>query len=532
MKYLIFSPLFIFYFVNQICVAQVAGDLDISFGTDGITFTDFGPNPGGLYSTDSPYGIAVQSDGKIVAAGTALTDETRVFALSRYFLDGTIDSSFGFNGLVKAGTEIGFPIQMVLQPDDKILLAASINSDGGVMRLNMNGDIDSSFGVDGLVTTDIDTNYDVFYALALQNDGNILAGGSTIRDYTDDHDFILCKYLSDGKLDTAFANEGIFRLDLGLDETIKTINVLPDNSILIGGYSYQLLEEDGELNEYADLIITKLFSNGNIDSSFGINGIVTITLDYYVIFPQRILLLPDQSFYCAAFLFANSGNYCDMGLFKINPDGSLDNSFSTDGVVIPYFEEIFTVLNDAVLQTDGKIILVGDTDSDDGEDVALVRYGPDGTIDSSFNYDGIAKTDVNGRYNRGNAICLQVDGKILVVASAPDGEGGSDFAVLRFLNEDVVNIQTYSNEFMQVEAFPNPAVKNIILKLNLSKPEIVSIYLTDIMGNKIKTLETEKLIASGVNEQLISFPEKLSPGNYFIIIQTPEGKTSVQIIKD
>jgi uncharacterized delta-60 repeat protein len=176
-------------------VAAHPGDLDPSFGTGGTVTTAFGT------SGTSAYAIALQGDGKIVAAGgTGLQD---AFALARYNPDGSLDKTFGTGGLVMTGiNELAGVNAVAVQEDGKIVVAGS---SGGVQgfftlaRYNPDGRLDKTFGAGGPVFgTSGSAN-----ALALQGDGKIVAAGST-----ENTTFALVRYNPDGILDGTFGTGG------------------------------------------------------------------------------------------------------------------------------------------------------------------------------------------------------------------------------------------------------------------------------------------------------------------------------------
>src|SRR6266536_6168109 len=153
--------------------AAVAGPgaLDPSFGTGGQVTTDFG-------GFDSAQAVAVQSDGKILAAGSSGGGD---FALARYNADGTLDSTFGSGG--KLTTDFGgfdVALGVALQADGKIVAVGGggSGSDFALARYNADGSLDASFGSGGMVTTDFG-GFEAATAVAIQGDGKIVVTGST-----------------------------------------------------------------------------------------------------------------------------------------------------------------------------------------------------------------------------------------------------------------------------------------------------------------------------------------------------------------
>src|SRR5262245_24776778 len=180
------------------------GTLDTSFGTGGRVVTDF-PDSQGL-SLASVLSVAVQPDGKNVAAGDAKLDGKYDFTLARYNTNGTLDASFGTGGRVITdfgGGDDGAEA-VALQPDGKIVAAGFARGvDFGLARYNDDGTLDAGFGTGGRVTTDFAGLSDTAYAVAVQPDGKIVAAGSAVfagRGF----DFAVARYNIDGSLDASF----------------------------------------------------------------------------------------------------------------------------------------------------------------------------------------------------------------------------------------------------------------------------------------------------------------------------------------
>ncbi|MBH8576028.1 DUF4347 domain-containing protein, partial [Nostocaceae cyanobacterium CENA369] len=202
------------------------GSLDTSFDTDGQVTTDIGNA-----TSDTAYSITLQTDGKILVAGVSAGN----FAVVRYNSDGTLDNSFGSGG--KVTTDIGnatsdTAYSITLQTDGKILLAGSSANNFAVVRYNSDGTLDNSFGSSGKVTTNLGGT-DVAYSMVMQADGKfILAGKRT-------SDFALVRYNSDGSLDTSFGSSGQVITDIGsgTSDTAYSVSVQPDGKILLAGSS-------------------------------------------------------------------------------------------------------------------------------------------------------------------------------------------------------------------------------------------------------------------------------------------------------
>ncbi|HXJ83042.1 MAG TPA: FG-GAP-like repeat-containing protein [Candidatus Methylomirabilis sp.] len=209
------------------------GTLDGTFGTSGRITTRLGT---GIFG-DQALAVAVQADGKIIAAGhadfTAPSGATvGNFALARYLVNGTLDSTFGTGGLVIGGDGIGRAL--ALQPDGKILLAGVSGSFFALERYKSDGSLDPSFGGTGRVTTSLRGQSQEVFAIVLQPDAKILVAGYA-QEAT--RNFALARYNSDGTLDTTFDNGGEVTTDFGADEIASAVTLQTDGKIVAAGSS-------------------------------------------------------------------------------------------------------------------------------------------------------------------------------------------------------------------------------------------------------------------------------------------------------
>jgi len=164
---------------DDFVVARINSDTtsDKSFGNNGVVSTDFG-------GSDDAMAVAVQPDGKIVAAG--ITSPAGQFALVRYNTDGSLDSSFGSGGKVITNSlpKPAFPAAVLIQPDNKIVVAgmagmssSASGKDFALVRFNTDGSIDSTFGSGGQCSTDFFGSDDGVRTALMQTDGKIVVAG-------------------------------------------------------------------------------------------------------------------------------------------------------------------------------------------------------------------------------------------------------------------------------------------------------------------------------------------------------------------
>ncbi len=232
------------------------GTLDPAFGTGGIVSIDI------RNGDDQVSAVAIQPDGKIVVAGYSNTD----FALARFKPNGTLDADFGKDGKVitsiRSGEDEASSIS--IQPDGKIVVAGSsnngLNFDFAVVRYNVNGTLDLSFGKGGMVISMIRDGDDKASSVAIQADGKIIAGGSSNNG--SNFDFALIRYYPNGTLDPSFGEGGKVMTDIrNGDDQANAIAIQTDGKIVAAGNS-----NNGSSNDFA---IIRYNNSGTFDPDFG-----------------------------------------------------------------------------------------------------------------------------------------------------------------------------------------------------------------------------------------------------------------------
>jgi uncharacterized delta-60 repeat protein len=408
-------------------VAAADGDLDSTFGSGGQVMTDFPGHSSGAAA------IALQSDGKLVVAGSALGPVGPPdFAVARYNSDGSLDASFGSGGRVTtdfAGrSDNGAAV--TVQPDGKILVAGSADLvatqfDFALVRYNANGSLDSTFGNGGKVTTDFNGGLDGVSSMALQTDGKIvLAGFATAGD----PHMALARYNANGTLDGTFGVGGKIITDInGTRNFANALAIQSDGKIVIGGST---LTTPGSFVMFA---LVRYNTDGSLDSTFGSGGKVTTQVVSGDGEDDQIFALAIQP--DGRILAAGRANFAqDFGLARYQTNGSLDTAFGTNGLVTTDFSGKIDRAAGMVLQIDGKIVLAGAANLTTGStgDFGLARYNPNGSLDSTFGAGGKIITDFDLNVDSAKGVALQSDNKI-VAAGVTQHFSGSDFALVRYL---------------------------------------------------------------------------------------------------
>ncbi len=255
--------------------------LDNSFGTNGSVRNAIS---GGNSTTDKANSVAIQSDGKIVAAGYSYDASWHgAFAIARYNTDGTPDNSFGTNGSVRNAISGGggFDDQaysVAIQSDGKIVAAgySRVATGSGyyafaVARYDSNGTLDNTFGTNGSVRNSIsggNGQYDVANSVAIQSDGKIVAAGIS-SDASGNYAFAIARYNSDGTLDSTFGTNGSVRTTIsgGFSDQANSVAIQSDGKIVAAGYSRNS-------SGYVAFALARCNTNGTLDNTFGTNGSV------------------------------------------------------------------------------------------------------------------------------------------------------------------------------------------------------------------------------------------------------------------
>ena len=284
------------------------GSLDTTFGNSGIVTTDFGGQ------VDQANAVAVQPDGKIVVAGLAA--RTGPFgadndvALVRYLADGTLDTSFGGDGIVTTdlGTRTDVGRAVVVQSDGRIVVAGTADDDVALVRYTDTGEVDTSFGRDGVTITDFGSD-DFANGVALMADGRILVAGHTLGAGLN-IDFALARYSADGALDHSFGSDGIVTTDVGGgDDFAEGLTVDANGRVVVVGRATS--------STILDMAVVRYDSEGTLDAGFGENGLVTVDFHGKGEFGQDVAVQSDGKIVAAG--YTANGIDTEFALVRINP---------------------------------------------------------------------------------------------------------------------------------------------------------------------------------------------------------------------
>lgn len=385
----------------------VAGNLKV--GLDGVlieaskTFLK-------IRTPSSVNSITIQEDGKLLVSGSTLNDFTshQDPVLVRYLTDGTIDPNFSRKGL----TEFRYPsshttpeinrLDNAIELDDGKIFIVGLDDDSSLvaMRLLSDGDLDPTFGVDGYF------QYDIYHVGKSAEQPNILSSAINLvddsivilsaklnhdRNISIDNDFsLLLKLTPEGLLDANFGDNGAVLTKQPHSErpyfTYKPVKVIAqkDNKLLALGNLKGGVESKIVLHRYE--------SDGKIDSSFANGGSINLAFALQTK-ANSIIQQNDGKLVIVGSVDDSHRNSeltqgSDYVIFRLNTDGSLDNSFDSDGIASYSFSHNDKAIS-VVQQKDGKILLLG-TGENNGTVNTLIRLNIDGSLDTSFSSSGIS----------------------------------------------------------------------------------------------------------------------------------------------
>jgi uncharacterized delta-60 repeat protein len=405
------------------------GSLDTGFDSDGIASVP-------VMAEVFGYAIAIQADGKIVAVGESYNFEpleSNNFLVARFNSDGSVDTGFDVDGYVETEvtvSERNSARSAVIQTDGKIVVAGQSNYNFGVVRYNADGSLDAGFSGDGKVITSFDGPLESgFQAVVVQDDGKIVVGGFT--DNSDNDELALARYKTDGSLDASFGGDGKVTFSFGSkDEAVRGLAVQSDGKILAVDAVRGATSEDAAL--------VRFNADGSIDGSFG-GGVITTNFNKNDVW-NDVVVQPDGKIVVAGGVKGLLGSGIDdIALARFNSDGSFDAGFAGSG---KFTSKIFRFANDIELQRDGKILVAGYSSAGFPANIAVARFNEDGSIDTSFGGgDGWFVSGVRAKSSadeRMSPLALQCDGKIIVAGDLSNGSN-NDIALTRYTAAGVLD---------------------------------------------------------------------------------------------
>jgi uncharacterized delta-60 repeat protein len=431
-----------------------SGSLDLTFSSDGKATASFGSGD------DFANAIAYQTDGKIVVAGKSFNGTDYDVAILRYNANGILDNTFSQDGkqTTPVGTLDDDAEALIIRPNGKIVIAGAtlisgFNNDFVLVQYNSDGTIDNNFGIDGIVKIDFGDN-DGANCIALHSDGKIVVAG--VSGNFDFKLFAIARINSDGSLDNTFSNDGKETTQIGdYMNFANDIAIANDGKIIVAGTAYNN-------NETNFAVLVRYNIDGTIDYTFGSDGNGRVYCDQGADDNfNSIAILNDGKILAAGNSYIDDNKFDDILLARYTPDGLIDNSFGTNGIVLTdYCTNDYG--NSLIVQQDNKIVVAGGSIGCPA--FVLSRYNENGALDNSFGNSGILTTDFGTNDETASCIAKQDDGKLIVAGYRNNGSS-YDFAVARYDNllSDIPTIDA-SNTLLDV--YPNPAQSTLSIRLD------------------------------------------------------------------
>lgn len=417
---------FLIGFCGLFCKMTISapGDLDATFGDNGVVITDF------FGETDVGNDLKIDAEGNIILAGGALLKDENSFALSRYRNDGSLDETFGDKGKVVTGGSVGgaYGINELKILDDGKILACGTTPDYDIalVRYNHDGTLDHSFGENGIVVTHDPDNVESPHGMAIDRDNKIVVIASSFSSYPNDSVFEVLRYHPHGVLDENFGEAGrvTTRITPGVNVP-RAVKIDSEQNIVVGGFT-----------GHNNFVAVKYKNDGSLDDNFGDHGVSIVKFNGGRDLVNTMALQEDGKIILGGDVEVSSFagfRMIDFGIARLNVDGSLDESFNGTGKVITSFiAPAASSLWDILVDDEGRILAGGEAHGNGQNHLALVRYKNDGSLDENFAVNGKQTTSFGKQTTHWDSLALDANSNIVVGGWVWNGKH-YDFGVVRYL---------------------------------------------------------------------------------------------------
>ena len=404
------------------CSLVSALTLDASFGKNGLVRTRVG------HYVDKAQSVVVQPDGKILVAGSSSNNSNLDFALVRYMPDGSLDTSFHFNGQVVTvvGSGDDAALGIALQDDGKIVTCGYTfngqDRDFALLRFTGNGELDTDFGVNGIVTFPVGNGNDVAAAVAIQSDGAILVAGSV--EGSSSKVGALVRFLPNGSLDYSFGEAGVVLVDVGNNAEIAAMAIQKDQSIVLAGSCVE--------KEQRKVLLVRLHPDGLPDAGFGVDGVAETLEDARGATGTGLWLQGDGTILVAGSIGLEKNQ--DIALFRFTREGRLNRDFGGGTGMLSYDGNGEDDVGYGVFANSTTLFISGYTTVNGLRDLILLQspLAQNSQLKLSVVTTGISQFD-----GVAYALAPQDDDKIISVGFSEES-GASSFVLARYTGKEVV----------------------------------------------------------------------------------------------
>ena len=326
------------------------GEMDYDFGNYGIIHRLTRDLEGEANS------VVIQIDDKIVVVGYSISPATNSEEITvvRFTIDGNVDKSFGDNGFIvtEISSEKDIGEGVVIQPDNKIVVVGTTHhkptTDIVLIRYDEDGSLDYSFGIGGIVITDIKSSLDIGKAVAIQKDGKIVVSGFT--HVVNKFFMTLVRYNSNGDLDPTFGNSGIVITEINGRRGKMDMVIQKDGKIILAGPS--------EVENSHHFTLLRFNNNGSLDKSFGKNGVTKTVIGDHSEAESVAIDLNGNIVVAGTTELGNEA----FAVAMYDQNGRLVPDYGSGGIVkTSFIKNGVDRAHSVVIDYDGNIIVAGET---------------------------------------------------------------------------------------------------------------------------------------------------------------------------
>jgi uncharacterized delta-60 repeat protein len=389
----------------------LAGDLDLGFGTDGIVRTS-------LAGDSEAQAVAIQTDGKIVVAGRVKIGSQYDLALLRYDARGELDTAFGVNGMVTAAIPLDSALSdIAIQSDGKIVVAATVETEAGddvvVARFTTSGGLDSAFGSDGVTIVVVNASLDDrVSAIALGSSGQIHVVGSTYV-LGNAETFFVVQLTTDGAIERVTKDQ---RFVAGQNAQATDTLVDPLEGLVIAGAT-RGGAPGSEVNAPG---LARYIVVGTRDATFEFDAAASaaaLASEGRSARFDKVYLQPGGTLLAAGTI--ESETDFGIGIAKFTSKGVLDAAFGSDGAAsAPSETSVFDRVIGLGQRSDGRISVAATTSLGVAQGVVIAQWEASGKLDASRGGDGTSEIPFSETATNASAAAMDADGAFAVVGSA------------------------------------------------------------------------------------------------------------------
>jgi uncharacterized delta-60 repeat protein len=323
------------------------------------------------------------------------------------------------------------------------------------------GLLDNQFNTTGAAVTDFRNVFEQGRAVLPMADGRVVVVGgySLPANTSNDWDgFVLIRHNADGTFDPTFGAGGAVRArgPAGLDIDVTDAVMAPDGSIIVVGHG---VREGVSPADQVGLVVTRFTAAGEIDTSFATGGILETDLLDLRNTSGAVALQSDGKILIGGMLYDNATNSTRLGVARLNANGAFDNTFDGDGRAFTPAQQEFYTTNALLLNNDGSMIVVGQSNSADA--LVMAKFDSSGNPVNGFGTAGVAK--FNDGWEEANNAALALDGGIVTVGTS--GINGA-FRISKFnaTGQRVLNFGDDGTDDGKIDvAFSGPATANAVV---------------------------------------------------------------------